>query len=78
MKKYFILSEFCGGAIYLLINAVYALRSPTKFLSARWTVRRGLSIQTPNSQVRALGAFFALLGAFLAWESIRIMNAKFN
>lgn len=78
MKTYVILISVWGFAAYALMNAFYALRSPTRFLRAQWTARRGLSPQTADWEVRSFGVFFALTGTFLAWESIKILTTMFH
>jgi hypothetical protein len=76
-EKYAIVIGFCCAAVYALINAFYAVRSPTEFLRARWTARRGLSPETRHMSVRGLGLIYAVIGAFLAWESIRLITTWF-
>ncbi len=65
MLKYMALSlASLAAGFFVLINAVYAIRSPAKFLSAKWTFRRGLTTETPVKDVRFLGIVM-IVGAAL-------------
>jgi hypothetical protein len=57
------------AALYLAVNAVYALRSPAGFLKSRWTIKRGFSARTSTADVMGLGGVLAVMASFLTWFS---------
>lgn len=75
MKGYAVMIAFFGSALYTLTNAIYALCSPAKYLRSVWTPKRGLSADTPTVEVRAIGFIFLVMGALLAFESIRLLRS---
>jgi hypothetical protein len=73
------LLAFFGAGFFLLTNAIYAIRNPAEFLKSRWTVRRGIRMETPPRQVRLFGlatlvvaAFWLLLGYMLLPQVIQL------
>jgi hypothetical protein len=58
-----------GAGFFVLINAIYAIKFPIDFLKAKWTVRRGMGLETSPKDVRSLGLIFVLLAAFCLWCS---------
>src|ERR1019366_6558880 len=62
-------------ALGLLVNGVYAGLSPTRWLSSRWTARRGMGPETSSSSVRFLGLVFSVVGGFFFIIFLRRMTA---
>ena len=63
-----------AAAMYVMVNAAFAIISPTDFLSAKWTIRRGLSRDTPPGKVRQIAVIFLLSGAFLVWAGFEMLS----
>ena len=38
-----------------IVNAIYAIRSPSNFLRSKWTFRRGFGPETHEGEVRKFG-----------------------
>lgn len=58
---------------YLFANAIYALVSPEKFLTNRWTRGwRGLEPGTPISEVRRAVALMLLCGAGFGFGAFKL------
>jgi hypothetical protein len=72
MSDYVMLIVLWTAALYSTANAIYAFRSPTEFLKANWTTRRGLSPETPKRSIRELGIIFAAAAVFLIWISCKV------
>jgi len=62
-------------AVWLLVNAIFAIRSPAKYLTTPWTIRRGLRPESSNWDVRLLGAAALLVGAFFLFGASMITLA---
>jgi hypothetical protein len=73
MDKYVILVGWWLGTLYFLANGIFAIRSPTGWLRARWAAKRSLGSDTPATGVRLLGLVFIVLGAVMATLSYQFL-----
>ena len=72
-----------GAGLFMVLNAIHAIRSPAEFLRARWTIRRGFTVDTPLKSVRFLGgllivgaSIWLLIGYNLLMNIIQAWSAK--
>jgi hypothetical protein len=63
MNNAAILLVFLALGFYGLLNAIYALKSPARFLKAKWTAKRGIGLEN----VQFVGLIYILLAGFCLW-----------
>lgn len=73
MNEYVTLVVVLAAAVYLLANAVYAILSPKKFLTDRWTRGwRGVPSGTPIEDVRWFALTLIVLVGFFGFLAYKI------
>lgn len=71
VSGYMMLIMWWFVTVGFLADGAFALRSPSRWLTSRWTARGSMGSETPIGTVRFLGLVFLLAGGFLAFEGIR-------